>query len=321
MLVADLGAIDLPAFLRGCMLSRFLQKFSAVLISTILAVFLAVTIAPLQSQEAKQDSLIAVPLFRHIDPTRKDPDFKAYQVIRFAVSDDFPPFSYRTSNGALTGFNVAIANSLCRILRVECLFMVKPFNQANDAVKDQQADAIITGLAETAQTTTVLSFTRPYFRFSARFAVRKISAINSSNVGALAGKRLGVIAGSEHEVFLKENFRRSTVRAFDNRQDAFDGLRTGAVDALFGDSLQLMFWITGRKSKDCCRFAGDAYVDVATFSQPMAIGVGPDNRKLRELLDYALDRLQTSGRYSKIFRQYFPLSPWGDGEAKPENAT
>ncbi len=318
--MANLVLIQL-LLLRGRLLSRFSQKFFAGLIATVLAFSLSAITTPLQSQQAKQDELIAVPLFRHIDPTTKDPDFKAYQAIRFAVSDDFPPFSYRTGNGALTGFNIAIANSLCRILRVECLFMVKPFKEANNAVLNKQVDAIVTGITETAETTKVLSFTRPYFRFSARFVVRKISAINNSNVRALAGKRLGVIAGSEHAAFLKTNFRRSKVRAFETRQDAFEGLRTGAVDALFGDSLQLMFWITGSNSRDCCRFVGDAYVDVTTFSQPMAIAVGPDNRKLRELLDYALDRLQVSGRYSKIFRQYFPLSPWQDNKGVKENAT
>jgi len=137
----------------------------------------------------------------------------------------------------------------------------------------------------------------------------------------MAGKRLGAVAGTQHAAFLKDNFRRSKLREFDNADDAFEGLRTGAVDALFGDSLQLMFWITGAKAKDCCRFVGDAYVDLETFSQPMAIAIGADNKKLRDLLDHALDRLQVSGRYSKIFRQYFPLSPWGDGESKPENAT
>ncbi len=287
----------------------------------MVAIYLSGATSPVYAQEENASKPVVVPLFRHIDPTKKDPDFKAYQVIRFSVTDDFPPFSYRTGNGALTGFNIAVANAMCRILRVECLFSVKPFDQANKAIENKEADAVLTGLAETAETTKTLAFTRPYYRFSARFAVRKISTIKTNNTRAMAGKRLGAIAGTQHATFLKDTFRRSKLREFDNADDAFEGLRTGAVDALFGDSLQLMFWITGAKSKDCCRFVGDAYVDQKTFSQPMAIAVGADNKKLRDLLDHALDRLQISGRYSKIFLQYFPLSPWSDGDSKPKNAT
>lgn len=268
------------------------------------------------STKTGANGLNAVPLFRHIDPSKKDPDFKAYPVIRFAVVDNFPPFSYRTTTGALSGFNISVANSLCRILRTECSFMVKSFEGASSAIKTGGADALITGLRQNAKTADGLSFTRPYYRFSARFAVRQSTPITSNDVRSLAGKRLGVMVGTHHARFLKENFRRSKIREFDNASDAHEGLRTGAIDALFGDSLKLMFWIKGAASKNCCRFAGDAYLDPQTFSPPMAIAVKRGNKKLRDLLDHALDRQQVSGRFSKIFRQYFPLSPWQDDNRK-----
>jgi len=93
----------------------------------MVAIYLSGATSPVYAQEENASKPVVVPLFRHIDPTKKDPDFKAYQVIRFSVTDDFPPFSYRTGNGALTGFNIAVANAMCRILRIECLFSVKPF--------------------------------------------------------------------------------------------------------------------------------------------------------------------------------------------------
>lgn len=311
--------VILPVFVRGLFLKKFMRNFSPSLFSVLFSALLSTSVifglcADGSFAQAQAGNLVAgpitVPLFRHIDPTKPDPDFKAYPVIRFTVTDDFPPFSYRTSNGALTGFNVAIANALCRILRVECLFSVKAFSDGLQTITNKEADALIIGLAQNSDTEKFLSFTRPYYRFSARFAVRQASAINANDGRAMAGKRLGVIAGTQHATFLKDNFQRSKIREFDDASDAFEGLRTGAVDALFGDSLQLMFWLKGTKSKACCRFVGDAYLDLRSFSHPMSIAVGANNKKLRDLLDHALDRLQISGRYSKIFQQYFPLSPW-----------
>jgi len=319
--MANLVLIDISSFHSGCILQKLTEHLSALLLLAVFIFGFSSLKTDAQAQEQATEKQIVVPLFRHIDPSKKDPDFKSYQVIRFSVTDDFPPFSYRTSNGALTGFNIAVANALCRILRVECLFSVKPFDQANKAIESEQADAVITGLVENTQTAKSFSFTRPYYRFSARFAVRKVSTIKGNDVRDMAGKRLGAIAGTQHAAFLKENFNRSKLRAFDNADDAYDGLRTGAVDALFGDSLQMMFWLKGEKSKNCCRFVGNAYLDLATFSRPMAIAVGVENKKLRDLLDHALDRLQISGRYGKIFRQYFPLSPWQDSQEEKSNAT
>jgi len=274
-----------------------------------LSAHVSVTSQMAVAQENASSAVQEVPLFRHVDPQKKDPDFKAYKAIRFAVVDDFPPFSYRTGNGALTGFSVSIASASCKVLRIECVFTVKSFDLAEKAVLTGQADAMITGLRETAKTVETLTFTRPYYRFSAHFAVRQSTALKGNDVRSLAGKRLGVLVGTHHARFLNEHFSRSKIRQFDDRNEAYEALRTGAIDALFADSLKLMFWIKGSKSKGCCKFVGDAYIDPQTFSQPMAIAVKRNNIKLRTLLDHALDRLQVSGRFVKIYNQYFPLNP------------
>lgn len=308
-LIGPMGDAPLPAN-QNCFGRSLAGAWS---LAFFLALALFVRPAPSFARDASKNQ-VDVPLFRHIDPARKDPDFKAYTAIRFVVTDDFPPFSYRTKNGALTGFNIAIANSVCRVLRVECLFKVKPFAQAAQALESNEADALVTGLRQDDRTVQKMTFTRPYYRFSARFAMRKSMPVKASDVRALAGKRLGVVIATPHARFLQENFTTSKIRQFDTTSDAQEGLRTGAIDALFDDSLKLMFWIKGSSSKNCCRFLGDAYLDPETFSRPMAIAVRRENHKLRDLLDHALDRLQISGRYARIYRQYFPLSTWKGGD-------
>ncbi len=290
----------------------FLTKpLKAAILSLVLLLFPYLGKAMAQ-QVAGKPTTVKVPAFRHIDPLAKNPDFKAFPIIRFAVSDDFPPFAYRNKDKVLTGFNILMASTICKVLRVECRFVVQSFDQAQKTVEDGLADALITGLRQTSISSEKLSFTRPYFRFTARFAVRKAALIKTSDVRSLAGKRLGVVAGTYHARFLKLYFSRSKLREFDNATDVFEALRTGAIDALFGDSVKTMFWLKGAASKNCCRFAGDAFLDPISFSQPMSIAVKKGNYKLLDLLNYALDRLQLSGRFAKIYRQYFPLSIWKD---------
>lgn len=275
-------------------------------------VTLAMTLPPALAQ-TKNPATEALPVFRHIDPAQKDPDFKAYPIIRFVVTDDFPPFAYRNKNGALSGFNVAIANTVCKVLRVECRFVVEPFAKARAMVEKGHAEALIVGLVQNSQSEKNLSFTRPYYRFSARFAVRSAAPINGISYRSLAGKRIGVVAASQHETFLRAHFGRSKIRGFKSQNETFEALRTGAVDAVFDDSIKLMFWLKGKPSKDCCKFAGGAYISPQSYSKPMSIAVKRGNVTLLKLLDHALDRLQISGRYNKIFLQYFPLSPWENG--------
>ena len=262
--------------------------------------------------KTKAGDAVVVPQFRHIDPSQPEPDFKIFPVVRFAASKDFPPFSYLDKDGALTGFNVSIANAVCKVLRVDCRFVVEPFDKARKLVENGKADALITGLQQNSNNAIKLAFTKPYFRFSARFAVRESAPIKDSSARTLAGKRLGVVLGSQHAAFLDTYFKLSKIHKFKNVTEANEGLRTGAVDALFDDSLRLMFWIKGSASKGCCRLVGDAYMEPDSFSQPMTIAVKRENVKMRALIDYALDRLQISGRFASIYRQFFPLSMWKD---------
>ena len=256
------------------------------------------------------DANYTVPLFRHIDQTRPLPDLKAVESLRIAVDEDFPPFSYKESSGALNGFNVAIANALCEDLRLTCEFSARPWNALESALERGEVDAVIAGLNLSESAVETADFTTPYYRSLARFAVRTKNPLIRPDVRSLAGKRIGVVKGTGHEAWVTRYFPRSNIRPFANAEEALGALKGGVVDAYFGDALQIMFWLTGTDSEGCCRFAAGSYNDPEYFSHGMTVAVKRGNTELRDVLDYGLDRLQTSGTFATIFRKYFPMSPY-----------
>jgi polar amino acid transport system substrate-binding protein len=251
-----------------------------------------------------------VPLFRHIDQARPLPDLKAVESLRIAVDDDFPPFSYKERSGALNGFNVAVASAICEDLRLTCEFSARSWDDLMPALERGEVDAVIAGVKVTEQAVETADFTGAYYRSLGRFAVRKQNPIVKADMRSLAGRRLGVVKATAHEAWLTEYFPRSNIRPFASMEEGLEALRRGVVDAFFGDGLQLMFWLTGSSSQDCCRFVTGAYNDPDYFSHGMAIAVKRGNTELRDVLDYGLDRLQSSGNFAAIFRRYFPMSPY-----------
>ncbi|MDP9138259.1 MAG: transporter substrate-binding domain-containing protein, partial [Pseudomonadota bacterium] len=87
-----------------------------------------------------------IPLFRHIDKTKPLPDLKAVESLRFAVDDEFPPFSFKETSGALNGFNVAIANAICEELKLSCEFTTKQWDDLMPALERGEVDAVIAGV-------------------------------------------------------------------------------------------------------------------------------------------------------------------------------
>ena len=248
--------------------------------------------------------------FRHIEPEPPKVDLNAVGSVKFLTDASFPPYSYKTAAGQLTGFNVTLADALCRDLRLRCEFIVKPWPELRTALERGEGNAILSGVRITPQAFKTLDFTRPFLFSFAKFVVRTENPMQEPSPRALAGKRIGAVAGSVHEAFLKAHFSRSKIIAAADLTELHEALRTGKLDAIFQDSVQAMFWITGETSRQCCRFAGGGYRDRIRLNDALSIAVARDARVLRDALDHGLDRLQSSGQFIRIYRRFFPLDAW-----------
>jgi polar amino acid transport system substrate-binding protein len=78
---------------------------------------------------------------------------------------------------------------------------------------------------------------------------------------------------------------------------------------VFGDAYRLIFWIHGQSARRCCRLLPGAFVEPGYFSAGISIAVRRGNRRLLDVLDYGLDRLQTTGEFARIYRKFFPEPP------------
>lgn len=269
----------------------------------LLGSMLALAALPTGAQEA-------VPRFRHADPQAETPDAKSFGVIRFLADEDFPPFSYRNGAGALTGYSVALVGAMCDAQGLSCQFAAKPWDELLPTLKAGKADVLISGHRLTPALLEQADATRPYFRPLARFAVLKDTPLAEASQRALAGKRIGVVAASVHEAWLKENFRLSVLRPFPDLAEAQKALRQGSVDALFADWAALSFWVVSPASDGCCRLADGSYAQAESLSPGLSLIIRKDAGPLRGLLDHGLDEMESSGASAGIFRRFFPESPW-----------
>src|SRR5438034_637110 len=85
-----------------------------------------------------------------------------------------------------------------------------------DAITSNRGDAIIASLAVTPQLRTRLDFTDPYYRAPARFVSRREAVMTEVRPEYLEGKKVGVIAGTSHEAYLKAMFTDAEIRSYPN---------------------------------------------------------------------------------------------------------
>ena len=246
------------------------------------------------------------------DPRRRPdrPDLSRLTVIRFLTETDYPPFNFTGPDGNPAGFNVDLARLLCEEIKVTCTVQMRRFETLLDAISSNRGDAIIASLAVTPQLRARLDFTDPYYRAPARFVSRRDAVMAEVRPEYLEGKKVGVIAGSSHEAYLKAMFTDAELHSYPNDEALRLALRRGEVDFIFGDAISLAFWINGTDSGECCAFSGGPFVESRYFGEGIGIAVRKGNDVLRQALNWALFRLWEKGRYTDLWLRYFSVSPF-----------
>ncbi|GLQ53154.1 transporter substrate-binding domain-containing protein [Devosia nitrariae] len=242
----------------------------------------------------------------HVDPSARDilPDLTSLPAIRFLTTADFPPFNYRDENGALVGFNIDLARRICAEVDVPCTIQTWPWEQAANALADKQGDALIAGLALTAENGERFDFSAIYLALPGRFVTRA-DAARDFNPSDLDGRTISVREGSAHEEFLHRYLPDVEVTASEDEIAALQAVESGQADVYFGDAMRASFWLNDNLA--CCSFAGEAYFRPDLFGQGLAIALPAGHDSVRHAIDWALVRLKRSGSLDELYLRWFPI--------------
>lgn len=263
---------------------------------------LAALLAPAHAQEPMAPA--------YTDPRERiaAPDLTARARIRFLTTVDFPPFNFIDQNGKLAGFHVDLARSICDELGVrdQCQIQALPWEELDAAIDTGQGEALIAGLAVSEETRRRYRFTRPYLELPARFVTRSDKAPEGGAAVALAGKRVGVAGNSAHAAMLRAWFPDLQAVPFDRQDWMFDALKDNRLDAVFGDGVQLSFWLSSEAAAGCCRLFDGPYISRDFLGEGLSIAVSPRNASLTRNFDNALAELNRNGRFAELYLRWFP---------------
>ena len=289
-----------------------MREHSKILIRLALAavfsIYLSVPLGVLQAQTAPAEvaSTSVMPrLWRMVDAANA-PDVSDVKQLRVLTTGDYPPFNYVDRSGGLSGLNIDLLRALCKELTINCEIKAAPWPKLIEEVKAGRADAIMAGMAVTPDSLRRVSFSQPYLRMPARFAVQRTSKLNKFDPSGLVNKRIGVINNSAHEAYLKAMFPKSEFVPYPGDAPAREALAQGKVDALFGDGIKLSLWVRGSRSKKCCELRGGPYTESHYFGDGMAVAVKRGNADLARIFDYGFAKLYEGGKYAELLNKHIP---------------
>jgi arginine/ornithine transport system substrate-binding protein len=64
------------------------------------------------------------------------------KTVRIGIEAAYPPFSFKTPDGQLSGFDVDIGNALCEQMKIKCVWVEQEFDGLIPSLKVKKIDAI-----------------------------------------------------------------------------------------------------------------------------------------------------------------------------------
>ncbi|MBW7982344.1 arginine ABC transporter substrate-binding protein [Enterobacillus tribolii] len=223
----------------------------------------------------------------------------AAETVRFALEASYPPFEFIDANNQIQGFDIDLANALCKEMQATCTFTNQAFDSLIPSLKFKRFDAVISGMDITPERQKQVAFTAPYYDNSALFIATKDKV---ADIAALKGKRVGMQNGTTHQKYLTEKHPEITPVPYDSYQNAVLDLKNGRLDAVFGDTAVVNEWL---KQNPNLAAVGDKVTDPNYFGTGLGIAVRQNNADLLKQFNDALNKIKQDGTYQTIYNKWF----------------
>ena len=228
--------------------------------------------------------------------------------IRIAYRDDAPPFSYKGKGGQPAGYMVdlcrAVAQKLGEQLKLPTLDVVfVPVTAVDrfDAIAQGKADLLCEPTTQTLSRREQVDFSIPTFVDGAGLMIR---SNGPHSLAALAGKKIGVLAGTTTEQELRNSLKEAGVTAdvmpANTHEEGLAMLDDGRVSAYFADRAILVF-LAQQSAAPRKLLLADNYLTI----EPYALALPHGDEAFRLAVDRALSHIYRSGEIAQIFSKTF----------------
>ena len=90
------------------------------------------------------------------------------ETLRIAVEGEYPPFNQTDKKGKLSGFDIDIANALCKSIQASCKFVKQRWDRMIPDLVDGKYDLVVSSLSITPERLQKIDFTLPYYNTPAK---------------------------------------------------------------------------------------------------------------------------------------------------------
>ena len=244
--------------------------------------------------------------------------------IKIGTEGAYPPWNSKDAAGKLIGFEVELANTLCRYIGQQCEIVEQDWDGMIPALIMRKFDAIMAGMSITAERQKAISFSQGYADEVASLAVMKGSDLEGMDTpeginltlggsgvkktlktltGALAGKTVCTQTATIHQNFLESgDVGKINLRTYKTQDEVNLDLASGRCDAALAAAVAFSDY--AEKSGKPVVLTGPTFSGGA-FGNGVGVGIRKDDTELLKKFNAAINKARKNGDISRIATKWF----------------
>ena len=220
--------------------------------------------------------------------------------LKIGIEGNYPPFTKTEADGSVTGFEIDLANDLCKRMRARCELVKTEFDDLIPKIKSGQLDAVIASLTITEKRQKEVDFSDSYYNVPSAW-IAPAGALSSVMPGSMAGKSVAVLKGSPRDTWVQGNYKEISVVPVGKESEVYIALTDKKAD--LGLSSLLV-----AKTKFLNLPEGKGFVVVGSpvwLGNGVGVAVNKGDASLRYRFNRAIAASVESGDYKKMAGKYF----------------
>jgi octopine/nopaline transport system substrate-binding protein len=256
------------------------------------------------------------------------------KTVKIATEGAYAPWNFTGAGGKLDGFEIDLANDLCKRMKVKCEIVAQDWDGIIPALQAKKYDAIMAGMTITDKRKEVINFSIPYADTPSVFLTAKNSPLakfpgtgQAFNLGTqqaaaekaiedlkplLKGKSIGVQTSTIQANFADKYLKGTAeIREYKTTEQHDLDLAAGRIDAVFAGAAQIIGTLEKPDFKDYA-VVGPSLTG-GLLGAGIAVGLRKDEADLKKAFDEAIQAAIEDGTIQKLSMKWFKtnITPQG----------
>ncbi|WP_413990586.1 transporter substrate-binding domain-containing protein [Labrys okinawensis] len=217
------------------------------------------------------------------------------------AAEPYPPFASQNADGQWIGFEVDLADAVCKAAKLDCEIVQTAWDGIIPALTSGKIDVIWASMGITPERSRQIAFTIPYYSTPAQFIGAKGDSFDFTPEG-MKGKTIGVQTSTVYADYVGRVYPDAIIKTYSTQDAANADLAAGRLDLGLADSVALSAFLAGEDGK-CCEVKGTPKDPI--FDGGIGGGLRKDDAELKARLDAGIRAVYKDGEFTRLEKKYF----------------